>query len=100
MSKIKLIGIFAMLGGIILLIICLYFLRKYFIEVDNLYRNEYLHQGAAMALMLSIPFWLVASVSAHIVRDSIPNYIYLLVLVITFVVCGLFVTYMTLPYFK
>jgi hypothetical protein len=97
--KIKLLLILATLGvagGLFFLVVCLIYLLSYFSEVGNPLRHEYL-QGVAIAVMLSIPFWLVASGSMYPVKNAVPRIIYLITNIVTGIVSGLFIIANTYP---
>jgi len=91
--KTKLLLILATLavaGGLFFLGVSLNYVYSYLSEPGNPLRHEYL-QGVAIAVMLSIPFWLVASGSMCFVKTSVLRVIYLGTNIITAIVCGLFI---------
>lgn len=64
--------VFATFGAVIgFLLICLnlYYLWLYFVESENSYRHEYL-AGMVMAIMFSVPLWLLASYSIYKNRSA------------------------------
>ena len=79
----------AALGGLFFVGVCFNYLLSYFSEPGNSLRHEYL-QGVAIAVMLSIPFWLVASGAIFQVRAAVPRVVFLSINTITGIVCVLF----------
>jgi hypothetical protein len=79
----------AVLGGLFFLGVCFNYLLLYFAEPGNRSRHEYL-EGVAIAIMLSIPFWVMASVAMVRLRGAIPRVIYVIVNTITGVVWCIF----------
>jgi hypothetical protein len=79
----------AVLGGLFFAGVCINYLLSYFAEPGNPIRQEYL-QGAAIAIMLSIPFWLVASGAIFKIRAVVPRMVFLSINTITGIVCVLF----------
>lgn len=80
----------ALLGGLFFFGLSFNYLFSYFSEPGNSLRHEYL-QGVVIAVMLSIPFWLVASGTMFQIRTVIPRSAYLITNTITGIVCLLFV---------
>ena len=80
----------AALGGLFFVGVCLNYLFSYVTEPGNSLRHEYL-QGVAIAVMLSIPFWLVASGAVFQVKAAVPKLVFLRTNTITCIVCTLFI---------
>jgi len=79
----------AILGGLFFIGVAFKYLFSYFTEPGNSFRHEYL-QGIAIALMLSLPLWLVASGTMFPVRLEVPRILWLGTTTITGIVCMLF----------
>lgn len=86
----------AIIGGLYFVGVCSNYLFSYFSEPTNALRHEYL-QGAAIAIMLSIPFWLAASAVTFPVRLAVPKWIWWGTNTITAVVCSIFLFLNTYP---
>jgi len=79
----------ATLGGLFFAGVCVNYLLSYFAEPANSLRHEYL-QGAAIAITLSIPFWLVATGAIFKIRTVVPRMVFLGINTITGIVLVLF----------
>ncbi len=79
----------AVLGGLFFVGVCFNYLFSYYSEPGNSLRHEYL-QGAAIAVMLAIPFWLVASGAMFQIRSVVPKMVLLGTNTTTGIVCVLF----------
>lgn len=79
----------AAIGGVFFVGVCFNYLFSYVTESGNSLRHEYL-QGVAIAVMLSIPFWLVASGAVFQIRATVPRAVFLGTNTITGIVCILF----------
>lgn len=79
----------AVVGGLFFVGVCFNYLFSYFTEPGNSLRHEYL-QSVAIAVMLSIPFWLVASGAVFQIRATVPRAVLLSINTITSIVFLLF----------
>ena len=80
----------AVSGGLFFIGVFFKYLILYITEPGNLLRHEYL-QGVANAIMLSIPFWLVASGAMSQIKARVPRAIFLGTNTVTGIVCALFI---------
>lgn len=64
----------ASLGGLAFLAVAAGYLWWYYAEPSNPYRNE-AQGGVAIGLMSAFPFWLVAALSWHAVRNTVPTWL-------------------------
>ena len=95
---------FVILGatiGLFLIGLSFYYLCLYISEPDNSYRHEYL-AGIAMAIMFSVPLWLLTSYSMYRIRkyrnrNTVPKIIYISTVIITVIVCLLFLAGLASP---
>ncbi len=94
----KVFATFGAVVGLLLLGLGLYYLWQYFAEPENSYRHEYL-AGAGMAIMFSVPLWLLVSYSIHKNKISIPKIIYIPIIVITTIVCVSVVAIVLSPFY-
>lgn len=64
----------ASLGGLAFLVVAAGYLWWYYAEPANPHRNE-VQGGIAIGVVSACPFWLVAALSWHAVRDSVPGWV-------------------------
>ena len=77
------------IGGLYFLGVLIKYLISYFSEPNNPLRHEYL-QGVAISLLISMPFWIIASASMILIKDIIPTFIYRCVNTVTVLICCMF----------
>jgi hypothetical protein len=78
------------IGGLFFIGVCFSYLLSYHSEPANNLRHEYL-QGAALALLLAIPFWLAASMVMFPIRLLVPYWMWWGTNTVTVVICSLFI---------
>jgi len=81
------LAVAAVSGGVFLLGTGIKYIWSYLSEPGNAYRHEYL-QGMAIAVIMSVPFWLVASGIMHMTRQRWPRVLLFATHTITALVCG------------
>ncbi len=92
----KVFATFGVVVGLLLVSLSLYYLWQYYSGPDNSYRHEYL-AGTAMAIMFSVPLWLLASYFIYKNKSSVPTIVYIPIIVITIIVCLLVVAFVLSP---
>lgn len=83
-------------GGVYFLVVSAYYAVSYHMEPSNPIRHEYL-QGMAIALLLALPFWLVASGAISLLRTMARRWIPVTIYSITGGLILLFVLANVLP---
>ena len=86
----KIFTTLSVLIGLLLISLSLYYLTAYFTEVENAYRNEYM-AGMIISIVMSSPFWFLASFLVFKNRATVPNVIYTFTLAVTMGILLLFI---------